>query len=131
MKFHILLSAGLIIWTSSGSAQNLPETHGPVTGYATVDEALAALHARPDVKFTEQGGWTIANDETNMAFWSFSPKGYPAYPAAVKRHLVQSKDGWNVEMSIMCNGTKSACDQLVLDFEKLNEAMRQYLSQRH
>lgn len=58
-------------------------------GYPTVAAALADLHSKPDVKFSIQNGWTIAEDRANSNFWSFPPEGDPAYPSAVKRTLLK------------------------------------------
>jgi hypothetical protein len=93
-------------------------------GYPTVAAALADLHSKPDVKFSIQNGWTIAEDRANSNFWSFPPEGDPAYPSAVKRTLVQTSEGINLDMKVLCQSTQAACDKLVADFKALNERMR-------
>ncbi len=62
-----------------------PEASGSTIGYPNVTSALEALHAKPGVVFSSNGGWTIAEDEADKTLWSFPPAGDPAYPAAVKR----------------------------------------------
>jgi hypothetical protein len=92
-------------------------------GYPTVEAALKALKARSDVQITNQGGWTIVNEVTG--FWSFTPPGHPAHPAAVRRTIV-SRDGvQSVEMRFLCEAGKEACDQLQAQFHKLNEKLLQ------
>jgi hypothetical protein len=93
-------------------------------GYASVAAALADLHSKPDVKFSIQNGWTIAEDRSRSSFWSFPPEGDPAYPSAVKRIVVQTGAGISLEMKVLCQSTQAACDKLVADFNALNERMR-------
>ena len=99
----------------------IEEARDSTIGYPTVAAALAALRAKPGVKFTTQGGWTIADDESTGAIWSFSPPGYPAYPAAVRRQVRQQGGQVQLGMDIQCEASKAACDDLVREFQKLNE----------
>jgi hypothetical protein len=82
-------------------------------GYPTVAAALADLHSKPEVKFSTQNGWTIAEDRDHFSFWSFPPEGDPAYPSAVKRTTVQTGAGIHLEMKVLCQSTQAACDRLV------------------
>lgn len=95
-------------------------------GYPSVAAALVDLHSRPEVKFSVQNGWTIAQDEDRGHFtlWSFPPEGDPAYPSAVKRTAVQTSTGITMDMNILCQSTQAACDKLNADFNALNERMR-------
>jgi hypothetical protein len=93
-------------------------------GYPSVAAALADLHSKPEVKFSVQNGWTIAEDRSHSSFWSFPPEGDPAYPSAVKRIVLQTGAGINLEMKVLCQSTQAACDKLVADFNALNERMR-------
>jgi hypothetical protein len=93
-------------------------------GYPSVAAALADLHSKPEVKFSIQNGWTIAEDRSHSSFWSFPPEGDPAYPSAVKRIVVQTGAGVNLQMKVLCQSTQVACDKLVADFDALNERMR-------
>jgi hypothetical protein len=93
-------------------------------GYPSVAAALADLHSRPDVKFSEANGWTVAQDKSHFTLWSFSPPGNPAYPSAVKRTAVQGDKGVNMNMSVLCEATQEACDKLVADFEALNRRLQ-------
>lgn len=101
----------------------LPEADRPTIGYASVGEALTALKARRDVTFTVQNGWTVVTDPAEATVWSFPPKGHPAYPSAVKRQIENGSTGASVNMSIQCEASKSACDDLVRSFETLNQQM--------
>jgi hypothetical protein len=97
---------------------------GSSIGYPSVAAALADLHSKADVKFSVQNGWTIADDRSLSSFWSFPPEGDPSYPSAVKRIVVQTGAGVNLEMKVLCQSTQAACDKLVADFNALNERMR-------
>jgi len=98
----------------------LPEVSGDVIEYTSVAAALQALQARPDVHFSTENGWTIATDEAHHTIWSFAPRGYPAYPAVVKRFVVPRKTGSIVNMNVYCEASKDACDDLVRTFSRMN-----------
>ena len=97
--------------------------------YATVAEALAALKARDDVTIAVSQGWTIVTEADGLTTWAFTPPDHPAHPAVVKRGLYKAQEGWQIKMSILCEGEKAACDQFVKDFEGINEQLRQYMQQ--
>jgi hypothetical protein len=98
----------------------LAEAAGPVIEYPSVAAALLGLHARRDVVFTMENGWTIATDEVRYTIWSFAPSDYPAYPAVVKRQVIPQGTGSSIEMSVQCEASKAACDDLVRIFSKMN-----------
>ncbi|MBL8517763.1 MAG: DUF4019 domain-containing protein [Betaproteobacteria bacterium] len=106
--------------TLSVSAQ---ENRG--VGYATVAAAMEALRARGDVKISVQDGWTIIEDRSAQAFWSFTPQGHPSHPAAVKREIVSRDGSLFIDMSALCEASKAACDKLMVEFKELNERMSQ------
>jgi len=93
-------------------------------GYPSVAAALADLHSKPDVKFSEANGWTIAEDKSHFSLWSFAPAGDPAYPSAVKRTAVQEGGHTSLRMKVLCESTQEACDRLVADFEALNRHLQ-------
>lgn len=101
----------------------IPEASGSTIGYPTPAAALDDLKRRPGVVITTQAGWTVANDKAAQTLWSFPPLGYPAYPAVVKRQLVQQGGAFFVKMAVLCNGSKQACDDLVRSFQALNAQM--------
>jgi hypothetical protein len=97
-------------------------------GYATVQQALAALQAKDDTVVTHADGWTVINEPAANAQWSFPPSSDPAYPALVRRTIKRVPgQGRVVEMSSLCEAPKPACDKLLNDFDASNERMRQYL----
>jgi hypothetical protein len=101
----------------------LQEATSPTIGYPSVEAALAALHSKPGVVFKNQGGWTVAEDAADKTIWSFPPAGHPAYPSAVKRQIVPDANGSTIQMSVHCQASKEACDDLVRSFEQLNAQM--------
>ena len=105
----------------------IPEASQPTTGYTSVEAALSALKSRHDVTFSTQGGWIIVADPSGPTLWSFAPKGHAAYPSAVKRQIENGPDGVYVNMSVRCEASKVACDDLVRSFQALNEQMARSL----
>jgi hypothetical protein len=118
------LAMAIVSLTKPSSAQQSSSI-----GYPSVAEALAALRARTDVQITVQGSWTIVSDLANHTVWSFTPSGHPAHPSAVKRVSVKEGDSIGIQMSVLCQSTKEACDRLVAEFQALNERVRQSIQQ--
>jgi len=100
----------------------LPETKSSDIGFRTVAEALASLRARQDLTVSTVRDWTIIVDDTHKAVWSFAPPSYPAYPAVVKRAVrARPEGGSEIHMSVLCEATKEACDNLVREFNTMNK----------
>lgn len=134
----------LVVGLSAGSGTNaqsppaLPEAKANTIGYPTVAAALTALKARKDVAISIRDGWTVITDPPNALagapppppwiIWSFAPQGGAAYPAAVKRTITKGPDGaYYLDMAVLCEASKEACDDLVRTFEALNDQMKRQL----
>jgi hypothetical protein len=98
-------------------------------GYSSVAEALRSITSKPGVQVnvTQPDGWTIVNDPSPVfSVWSFTPQSHPAHPAVVRRSMKQDKTGKvYVEMVALCQAEKEPCDQLVRNFQLLNEQIRE------
>ena len=117
VTLQIAVSALLALPAMAHSAQaELPEVSSPAIEYASVSEAREALKARPGVVFTVVKGWDIATDGAARTIWSFSPDDYPAYPAVVKRQVVQDAGKVFIKISVHCEASKAVCDDLVRTF---------------
>ncbi len=117
----VALMTVLTMPTMACSAETpLREASGPAIEYDSVSAARAALRAKPDVVFTVANGWDIATDEPARTIWSFSPHDYAAYPAVVKRQVVQERGGVSIKMSVRCEASKTSCDDLVRTFSRMN-----------
>jgi hypothetical protein len=99
-------------------------------GYPTVAAALEALQKKADVRISQQGGWTVIEDHASLTLWSFAPERHPAHPAAVRRKIVEERGNIYVQMNVLCEAAKQACDALVADFDKLNQQMAADLNRR-
>ena len=55
--------------------------------------------------------------------WSFTRSGQTPCPAVVCRQLVDTAEGWTIEMKARCFGTTQQCDGIMEDFKALNKAM--------
>jgi hypothetical protein len=99
----------------------LPETNSSNIGYSSVSEALTSLTKRKDVAVSTVRDWTIIVDEANKTVWSFAPTSYPGYPAVVKRQVrARAGGGSEIQMSVLCEGKKAECDNLVREFNAMN-----------
>jgi hypothetical protein len=123
---RLALAGAASLWMWSGSAKAsqaqqapLPEAQGGME-YQTVSQALTALRVKPGVVFTTENGWLIATDEGAYSIWSFAPQGYAAYPAVVKRWVIPKRVGSEIQMDVLCEASKTACDDLVRTFAKMN-----------
>ena len=117
-----LAAYGPITWAQSQPAAPLEES-GRNIEYASVATALAALRNKPGVRVTIQDGWILADDSQDVALWSFAPINHPSYPSAVKRRMVKTESGIDLEMTVRCEATKAPCDDLVRSFQQLNKQM--------
>jgi|SRR5579859_1228523 len=117
--------------SAAGGARPLPEQTGSTIGYSTVAAALADLRSRPNVVLRTESGFTIATDSASNTIWVFTSEGQPAYPAAIKRQFVRGGDGGtSLDMNVLCEASKAACDNLVRTFEALNARMAKELHGR-
>jgi hypothetical protein len=116
--------------SATGQISSLPEAKSNIE-YKTVSDALAGLRAKAGTEFSVQSNWTIVVEPSLRVIWSFAPEGHPTYPSVIKRSFVEREGRTFVDMGVMCNGTKSACDVLVHDFFKLNEKISSAIKQQN
>jgi hypothetical protein len=90
-------------------------------GYNSVAAARQAIAATPGATASQQAGWLIVEDKATRSLWSFVPNDHEAYPAAVKRTVAQRDGRAFIDMSILCEAPKPACDRLAESFKALNE----------
>lgn len=105
-------------------AAPLPEVERSRIEYKSPAEALTALRLKPGVEISIQGGWTIAYEPASHVIWSFAPEKHPSYPSMVRRQIVAEDGTVFVKMDVKCRASKDVCDDLVRDFNQLNENMR-------
>jgi hypothetical protein len=101
-------------------ARNAIEYKSPQEAYAALSKKVGPEGRR------DRDGW-IAFDEKvadNTVLWVFVPQTHPAYPATVKRTVIENDGKLYIDMRILCGAQKSVCDDLVRDFTALNEQMR-------
>ena len=96
-------------------------------GYDTVDEAFRALEADPTAGMKEYEGWVIftQKDKGIYILWSFTPENHPAHPSAIRREVVKKGDEIFIKMDALCHSNKLDCDQLIKQFELINERIKQ------
>jgi hypothetical protein len=135
MKWFPLMLIGLLI-AAAGSAvadaQNAAyvKPSSSSIGYSSVAEAMKALHSNAAVQFSaSKDGWTNAGDYARNTIWSFAPANQPAYPSVVKRVVHEGNGTRRIEMNVLCESTKVACDQLTEEFEARNDRFLKSLAQ--
>lgn len=90
-------------------------------GYASVVEARTALASKPGATVTDTPeGWRIVVEGPPPVVWSFTPAGHPAFPSVVRRAAVERDGGMSIDMAVICEADKAACDKLVHEFRALN-----------
>ncbi len=91
-------------------------------GYATVAEARAALATKAGATVTDTAeGWRIVVEGPPPVVWSFTPAGHAAFPSVVRRAAVERDGGVAIDMSVLCEAARPACEQLVRDFQAMNK----------
>ena len=108
----------------------LPEYHRDAIAYPDVATARKALLARADAKsYTDGKGWLVIQFPYEYTLWTFAPETDPAYPAVVRRIITQGPDkSTYIDMGVLCQASKAACDDLVRRFGELNEKIKASLS---
>jgi hypothetical protein len=117
LLFGTIFASGVIASAQQDSRPSKME-------YLTVAAALDAVRAKSGVSVKVESGWTVIEDPATMSIWSFTSSGHPAHPAAVRRAVTQQGDKIFVDMSVLCEAAKSACDKLVAEFNALNRNLR-------
>lgn len=126
-RLTAILVAPLFLAACSNQAT---QGQSSVIGYASVDEARRTLLSKPGVQAREQQGWLIVDDRAEQTVWSFTPAEHQAYPAAVKRIIVQRGSGIYVDMYVLCQAEKAPCDRLVEEFKQLNDDLRRDMQRK-
>jgi len=120
----VIIAASLAAGSTAFAQQSPPSPAGRRIEYPSVAAALEALRGQSGVDFSLQGGWTIANDRASHTLWSFAPADHPAYPAVVRRTVVPRDGQVFIEMGVLCQAQKPACDRLTAEFQAENEKIR-------
>ena len=96
-------------------------------GYASIEEAYAALQVDPEASLTEYEGWTIFKQKENGIYilWSFTPEDHPTHPTVIRREIAKHDGEVFIKMDALCYSSKMDCDQLVDEFRKINERIKQ------
>ena len=94
--------------------------------------SVPALHNELMTDVTTQGlggnsQFVALADQRGQTVWTFTKAGHPAHPAVVCRRPVQRANQIDLQMQMMCGGTKPACDALVESFKGLNDRVQQEL----
>jgi hypothetical protein len=113
---------------SLGAAKQVAEP-SPI-GYASIDEAFTALQADPQAVMTEYEGWTIFNQKNEGVYtiWSFTSEDHPTHPTVVRREIVKRDGEVSIKMDALCHSSKLDCDQLIDEFNAINERIKQKLA---
>lgn len=129
----VMMLAVQVSFSQGGQAASATAPTGEsVISYPTVQEALDALKAKPNVRIetTKPDAWTIVSEPGDVQ-WSFTPASHYAYPAVVRRAIKQDAQGnLSIEMTSLCQASKPSCDQLIEEFVALNERTRQKVKAR-
>ena len=133
---HALIRLACVVLLGTAAslalAQRAPLAESPRNPieYASPGAALDALRADPAVRFETHEGWVVAHDEAKKSVWTFAPKGDPAYPAVVKRSLVEHDGQVMIATAIQCGASKAVCDDFVRKFIRLNQEMARAVQRR-
>ena len=126
--------AGLLLLQSLGHAQqaDAPEsgTARPLSdtgiGYASVQEAYDALSTDENAVQSDYEGWTVFNQKIDGSYiiWTFTPEGHPVHPSVVRRAIVSRDGEVRIGMDVLCYANRLDCDELVVQFRRINENLK-------
>lgn len=111
---------------AEGMASNTKNATSGI-GYPTPQAALDALRKRKDINSRIQDKWLIVRDDANKVLWTFTPVDHPAYPAVIKRSLVNTDGHVQIETSALCQAKRAACDKMMADFKATDGKIRDSL----
>jgi hypothetical protein len=95
-------------------------------GYTHVADALEAVPKLPGAKVSHPEGWTVVTvPKPELAVWSFVPEGHEAYPSVVRRLVRKGDKGTFIEMKVLCEAKKDACQKLTAQFQQMTAQMQQ------
>ena len=121
----------IVIWAGlvSGVFAQSDAVESPI-GFNTVEQAYKALEADPTADLTTYGGWEVFNQKGDGTYflWSFTPEDHPANPTVVRREIMKKEGQVYIRMDALCQSNKPDCDQLMAEFEKINEGIKQKMS---
>jgi hypothetical protein len=124
----IVSAIALAVEAESPAPAALPEAAHSGIGYPTVQAALTALRSKSGVRIQQKEGWTTVSDKESdnvFVLWSFTPSGHPAHPSAVKRTIYDKDGEVFIEMNVLCQAAKAPCDDLVRQFQALNQSIKE------
>lgn len=90
-------------------------------------------------KFTEQdklpeihrdGSYVAYQDKKTSTVWTFTLPGIPAHPAVVCRRPKKDGDVITLDMDYVCLGVPGACDDLIKQFQHLNDQMSKAMNKK-
>lgn len=128
----LLLALSAAILTLPAHAES-PAPEPARIEYPSVAAALEALQARDGdgTIVTHSDGWTVVNEPLASAQWSFTPAGYYAYPAVVRRIIRRAPGGAvSVETTSLCEAPAPECARLLGEFAAMNERITQAVKAR-
>ena len=122
---ELFIAVALMSTVLGASAQGVPLAESPrsTIEYTSPAAAFNALRADPGVVFQKHDGWIVARDAGKRAIWTFAPKDDLAYPAVVKRTVVERNGALMMDMGVLCGASKVVCDDFVRRFLRLNDEM--------
>ena len=97
---------------------------------ANVSKHLQELaNARPDT-VQRTPIYLGVTDTTDRKTWTATLPGHPAHPVVVCRHPISTDKGIEIKTEVICQGPKYACDNVVAEFQALNDQIRKQLEQK-
>ncbi|MCP4874764.1 MAG: hypothetical protein GY896_04715 [Gammaproteobacteria bacterium] len=62
--------------------------------------------------------------------WSFTPDDHATHPTVVRREIANQGGEILITMDAICHSGKFDCDQLIDEFNKINERIKQTMAQQ-
>jgi len=90
----------------------------------------ASLTKNPDTTTHTKDGWIIVNLKKDHSVWFFAPSMHPAFPAYVKRQVVEKDGQVQMETKVLCGAPKVDCDTMVKSFMDVNNQIAREMQNR-
>lgn len=133
-SYTLLVAVAVLAGCANTAPRAEPIAQPPAASDARTPESVAqiqsAIMKNPAMKFSVQGGWTVAKDSDALVLWAFTPVKHPAHPSAVKRRIINQGGNATIEMTVLCQADKTACSALVKEFEAKNNKIKRQIASR-
>jgi hypothetical protein len=110
---------GKVFGSGPANSQEAIPHYPQVVGFNRATEALAILKSSPENQVRAEPDGRVRVTQPGSIEWVFVPPNHHAYPAGIRREVVQLADGKShVEVSVLCDASEQECAKLYREMKR-------------